>query len=78
VATLRREGFTVFVDYDLKSLKSLLRQADRLEADFTVIAGDDELQSGTLQVKAMKGEKSQTPVPLSGLVAYFQSAKSSR
>jgi histidyl-tRNA synthetase len=75
VTSLRRDGFIVLVDYDLKSLKSLLRQADRLEADWVVIAGEDELQSGKVQVKSMKGEKSQQEIPLSGLVAYFQSKK---
>jgi len=75
LSDLRRAGLTVMTDFDQGSLKSLLRQADRLGTDWVIIVGEDELKSGQAQVKAMKGEKGQTPVPLSGLLAYFQGKK---
>jgi histidyl-tRNA synthetase len=72
---LRREGFEVVTDYDAKSLKSLLRQADRLGADYAVIVGDEELKQGAVQVKEMKEKGEQKNIPLESLVLYFQSKK---
>src|SRR5262249_28363513 len=72
---LRREGFEVFTDYDAKSLKNLLRQADRLSADETVIVGDEELKQGSVQIKEMREKGEQKNIPLDSLVLYFQSKK---
>jgi histidyl-tRNA synthetase len=45
----------LFTDLDLRfgSLKSQLRRADRLEAIFAVVLGDDELRTGEVRLKPM-------------------------
>src|SRR5262249_17407395 len=67
---LRREGFETFTDYDAKSLKSLLRQADRLGADHAVIVGDEELNQKIVQVKEMKEKGEQKNIPLDSILLY--------
>lgn len=51
-AGLRREGFTVAVDYQAgRSLKSHMRLADRLGAPFVAILGDSELERKEVSLK---------------------------
>jgi len=73
ILALRREGFAVLFDAEAKSLKSQLRQADRWGADFTVIMGEDELKSESVQVKEMKEGGEQKQMPLATLAFYFRS-----
>ncbi|MCU0599467.1 MAG: histidine--tRNA ligase [Desulfobacterales bacterium] len=50
-------------DFSGKSLKALMKRADRVGADFVLIAGDQELQNGSVVVRNMK-TKEQTSVPI--------------
>jgi histidyl-tRNA synthetase len=75
ISTLRREAYEVITEFGDKSLKALLRQADRLETDYAVIVGENELKQGRVQVKEMKGEGSQKEIPIDSLISYFQSRK---
>ena len=50
---LRRAGIPTAVEVEAKSLKSQMRSADRLKAVYTVIVGDSELESGTVNLKRM-------------------------
>lgn len=52
VALLDR-GYKVETDNEGKSLKSQMRRADKLNARYCIVLGDDELASGTLQMKRM-------------------------
>ncbi len=55
---LRRKGYYVETDLEDRSLKAQLRSANRMGAGHVIIVGDDELSSGTLQVKDFsKGEQ---------------------
>jgi histidyl-tRNA synthetase len=50
---LRAAGKRVYLDFDARSLKSLMRLADKLSAKSVVIIGDEELKSGTVVVRDM-------------------------
>lgn len=47
-------GFWVEPNYSSSSLKSQLRKADRISAEFVFIIGDNELKSGKIQWKNLK------------------------
>lgn len=53
-ATLRKSGLVVEMDYEGKSLKAQMKEADRAKARFAVIVGDDELRKGAATLKDMK------------------------
>ena len=48
---LREQGFAVLLDSDVRSWKSQLRQADKSEARFALIIGEDEAATGTETLK---------------------------
>lgn len=50
---LQRLGVSVEMDYEGKSLKSQMRRADKFNARFTLIIGEDELAGGKAAVKNM-------------------------
>ncbi|WP_059102917.1 histidine--tRNA ligase [Shouchella shacheensis] len=57
---LRQAGIRADKDYLDKKMKAQLKAADRHEAKFTVILGDDELEAGVANVKQMEtGEQDQ-------------------
>jgi histidyl-tRNA synthetase len=58
-----KEGAPLFYSYEGKSLKSQMRYADGLSADFVLILGDDEMEKGTITLRNMK-DKSQQELPL--------------
>jgi histidyl-tRNA synthetase len=52
---LKRQGVWCEIYYDkTKGLKWLLKQANRVQAAYTVMLGDEELQNGTVLLKEMK------------------------
>ena len=56
---LRRAGLEAHMEYEGRSIKSQMKRADRLQAAFALILGDDELASGAVSVKNMStGEQS--------------------
>ncbi|PYV41460.1 MAG: histidine--tRNA ligase [Acidobacteria bacterium] len=50
---LRRQGIRCSYDFESRSLKSALRLANKLQAEFALIIGEAELQSGKFQLKRM-------------------------
>ncbi|HMS54538.1 MAG TPA: histidine--tRNA ligase [Fimbriimonadaceae bacterium] len=50
-ATARNSGLTAIIDPDAKSLKSQLRQADRLGVRFVAIIGDDEAAASMVTLR---------------------------
>ena len=52
--SLRGLGQRVEVSYSCGSLRSQLKRADRLGAETTIIAGEDEAQRGAVTVRNMK------------------------
>ncbi|HXG53447.1 MAG TPA: histidine--tRNA ligase [candidate division Zixibacteria bacterium] len=57
VRSLRRQGLTVEMDGEEKSLKSQMRRADKLKAETVLIVGDDELARGRLIVRDMRKQR---------------------
>lgn len=61
---LRAKGFWIEFNYGGASLKSQLRKADRIGAEFAFIIGDNELKSGKIQWKNLKtGQHGEIPIP---------------
>jgi histidyl-tRNA synthetase len=50
---LQRQGVTVEIDYEGKSLKSQMRRADKFGSRFTLIIGEEEVGRGTAMLKNM-------------------------
>lgn len=67
---LRDQGFSVTTDLLRRSLKSLLREANRSRAKISIIIGDDELANNTILVKNMEtGE--QVTILKNNLIEYL-------
>jgi histidyl-tRNA synthetase len=64
---LRAGGVATMMDIDGRSMKSQLRQADKVSARWGVIIGRDELDAGAVQLRDLDNSD-QTPVPLSEVV----------
>jgi histidyl-tRNA synthetase len=54
---LRRQGVACLYDFESHSLKSALRLANKLRAQFALIIGETELQNGRYQLKRMSDGK---------------------
>jgi len=61
------EGIRAELDFSGKSLKSLMKRADRLNARHALIVGDDELEKGAAILRNMQ-TKDQISIPINGLV----------
>ena len=58
---LQRQGVSVEIDYEGKSLKSQMRRADKFNSRFTLIVGEEELAKGLVILKDMdRGEQEET------------------
>jgi histidyl-tRNA synthetase len=66
VQELRRAGLAAEMDFESRSLKAQMSLADRLEARFVIILGDNELAAGEAMVRHME-TGFQEPVPLDEL-----------
>jgi histidyl-tRNA synthetase len=66
MSKLQRGGVRAEMDYQGKSLKAQLRRANKLNARFSLILGEEELRTGTAELKDMD-QSSQVPVALDGL-----------
>ena len=71
---LRRNGIKVDKDYLNRESKGQMKQADRLNAKYTVVIGDQELENNEIGVKNMISGESEN-VQLDELVNYFKSRK---
>ncbi|MCL7746937.1 histidine--tRNA ligase [Halalkalibacter alkaliphilus] len=68
---LRRAGISADKDYLDKKMKAQFKAADRLQARFTAILGDDELSQGKINVKEMEtGEQSE--IDLASFIDYIK------
>jgi histidyl-tRNA synthetase len=65
-ASLRQAGISAVTTAGGKSLKAQLRQANSLDARYTVILGEDEVKAGTATLRDMAGARQET-VPLGDL-----------
>ena len=51
VQALRARGIAAFMDYDGKSLKAQLREADKAQCQLVAVLGEKELQQGSIAIK---------------------------
>ena len=51
VMSLRLNGFKVDMDYVNRNMKSNFKQADRINAKYIIIIGEDEVKTNTLTIK---------------------------
>jgi histidyl-tRNA synthetase len=72
--TLRSHDMYAEIDLLGRSMKGQMKSANKLNADYTVIIGEDELAQGQAQVRNM-ATKEQVSVPLDGIVAYMETNK---
>jgi histidyl-tRNA synthetase len=64
---LHLQGIRVELDYEGKSLKSQMRRADKLKAEYVLILGEDELKRGKATLRNM-GSKVQEEIALKDIV----------
>ncbi|MEI7025290.1 histidine--tRNA ligase [Paenibacillus sp. y28] len=68
---LRSEGLLAEKDYQGRKIKGQMKAADRLQARYVAILGDDELARGEIQLKDMAGRE-QTNIPLADVTAILK------
>lgn len=71
VYELRSNGIRAERDYQGRKMKAQMKSADRLQARYTAILGEDELERGEIALKDM-AEGSQVVIPLSELSTAVQ------
>jgi len=64
---LHLQGIRAELDYEGKSLKSQMRRADKLNAPYVLILGEDELKKGRAVLRDMKS-KFQEEIPIKDLL----------
>lgn len=70
VKDMRAEGFTALMDLNQRSLRAQMKYADKLNAKFTIVIGDNEVNDGIAKLKNMKtGEE--TEIALTTFVSGF-------
>jgi len=70
---LRRRGLSVELDFLDRSLKSQMREADRLQARYVMIVGENEMINRTVTVKTMEtGE--QKSVAFADVTSFFNTS----
>jgi len=67
-AELRADGISADRGFDQRSMKSQMKAADRSGADVAVIVGPDELASGVVTLRALRGDGRQETVARRELV----------
>jgi histidyl-tRNA synthetase len=67
ICVLGLEGIYAEMDFSNKSLKAQMKRADRLEAPYVLIVGDDELERGAAVLRNMQ-TKEQASIPIDDIV----------
>lgn len=57
IKELWESGITAMMDYSFRNLKKQFKRADRVNADFTIVLGEDELSSDEITVKEMNTQQ---------------------
>lgn len=61
---MREEGFTCLYDVNGRGLRAQMKYANKLGAKYTVVLGEDEVQSGIAKLKNMEsGEETEIAIP---------------
>jgi histidyl-tRNA synthetase len=74
---LRRASFSCDLDFEGRSLKAQMRSANRLQARFALILGEDEVAGSSVTVRDM-ATASQESVPRAGLMEWLRARSPAR
>ncbi len=70
VKDMREEGFGALLDLNQRSIRAQMKYADKLDAKFTIVIGDNEVEKGIAVLKNMKtGEENE--ISLTTFVSEF-------
>lgn len=72
-AELRSQGYSVNIDTVGRSIKAQMKYANKINSEFTVVIGDNELRNGTAMLKCME-DGTQTEVSLDDFEEGFERA----
>lgn len=72
-SALRAQGYTVNVDTVGRSIKAQMKYANKINSEFTVVLGDDELDGGTAKLKNMQ-DGTETVISLASFDEGFERA----
>ena len=67
---LRKQGISVDKDYLNRKIKAQMKQADRLNARYTVVIGDQELEQQRIAIKDMQSGESEE-IALNQIAEFF-------
>ncbi|MDC3329358.1 His/Gly/Thr/Pro-type tRNA ligase C-terminal domain-containing protein, partial [Candidatus Thioglobus sp.] len=62
----------IYNDMSLASLKSQFKKADKADADFALILGEEELNNGQVSIKPLKSQEPQQTLSLDKAIKYFK------
>ncbi|MDB9950894.1 histidine--tRNA ligase [Candidatus Thioglobus sp.] len=65
-------NITLNNDLSMGSLKSQMKKADKSNADFALILGEEELSNNQLSIKPLKGQGVQQSIKLEGIIQHLQ------
>ena len=65
-------NITLSNDLSMGSLKSQMKKADKSNADFALILGEEELSNNQLSIKPLKGQGVQQSIELEGIIQHLQ------
>jgi histidyl-tRNA synthetase len=65
-------SITLNNDISMGSLKSQMKKADKSNADFALILGEEELSNNQLSIKPLKGQGVQQSIKLEGIIQHLQ------
>ena len=65
-------NITLINDISMGSLKSQMKKADKSNADFALILGEEELSNNQLSIKPLKGQGVQQSIELEGIIQHLQ------
>ena len=65
-------NITLSNDLSMGSLKSQMKKADKSNADFALILGEEELSNNQLSIKPLKGQGVQQLIELEGIIQHLQ------
>lgn len=68
---LRKNGVKADKDYLNRKIKGQMKQADRLNAKYTIVIGDQELENNSIAIKNMTSGESEN-IQLDQLINYFK------
>ncbi|QTQ07310.1 histidine--tRNA ligase [Macrococcoides canis] len=71
VAELRNAGIRADMDYLGRKMKGQMKQADRINATYTVVLGSNEIETSEIQIKAMQSGESET-IKLQDIASYIK------